>query len=163
MNIKNEFELLTVHLFTSSKLVCSSIFKALLLRWGEPKPASVVLVLPILHRPETRSGGRRLAGVVNFADLAHSPSGRIVFQQSSSHFYWCSEKRIWASELDFFTSIILMSWRANKAPSLLHILCLGITSLCLQRFETTILIFPMSRVCVYTKTSSRVHFTSSGH
>lgn len=87
MNIKNEFELLTVHLFTSSKLVCSSIFKALLLRWGEPKQALAVLALPTLHRPETRSRGKRLTGAVNFAELSHSSSGRIVFQQSSSHFY----------------------------------------------------------------------------
>lgn len=57
----------------------------------------------------------------------------------------------------FLPSIKLMSWRANKAPSLLHILYLG------MRFETSILIFPMSRACVYTKTSSIVYFICSGH
>lgn len=148
MNIKKKFELLTVHLFRSSKLMCSSIFKALLMRQGEPKQASAVLVLPILHRPETGSREKRPVESVNLADISHSSSGRIAFQKSSSHFYWWSEKRTRASELDFFPSTLLLSW----SSSLLHMLYLGMTSLCLKRFETSIFIFPMSRAWVYAKT-----------
>lgn len=149
MNIKKEFELLTVHLFRTSKLVCSSLFKALLLRQGLAK-ASLISTGHV-HFAQTRNKIQGKEASRSYEFSRHVSSERIVFKQSSSHLYWYSEKRIWASELNIFPSIILMSWRANKAPSLPHILYLGMTSLHLQIFETDVLIFPISRVCVYAK------------